>query len=547
MPTVTLNRAEFEKLVGKSIPDAQLRDRISYLGTDLDELTKSEIKVEIFPNRPDMLSEQGFARAFSSFIGVKTGLREYAVKKSNHKVIVESSVKAVRPYTACALVKGLRFDDEKIKEIIQIQEKLHITYGRNRKKVAIGVYPFEKIQTPIRFKALAPKDIRFRPLESSKEMSGLQVLSSHPTGKDYGHLLEGKPKFPLFVDANDQILSMPPIINSHEVGKIGLDTRDVFIECSGFDYSVLSTCLNMIVTALADMGGEIYSMEIEMYGKKMVSPDLSATPLAFDLGYLSKRLGIELSEAQVKELLGKMGHGYSKGKALVPSYRADVLHPIDLAEDIAIAYGYENIPEVIPKVSTIGAEKPFTIFCRKVSDILAGVGLLECKTYHITNKDYQTTLMNCSVPLISLSNALNKEFSVLSAWNIPLLLEVLRSNKHHEYPQHIYSLGSIFKKGQSDTGVVEQERLACLLCSEQADYTRSKQILDYLFRMIGVEYSIIAAEHPSFIAGRIGRVVVKGKKVAYIGEISPQVLSNWELDVPVSGFELNLSELFDVI
>ena len=175
MPTVTLNRKVFEKLVGKKLADDKLRNRISYMGTGLEHVDANEIQVEVFPNRPDLLSEQGFSRAFSSFIGVKPGLRKYEVKKSNHRVIVEESVRDVRPYTACAIVTGLKFDDEKIKEIIQIQEKLHITYGRNRKRCAIGIYPFEKIKTPIRFIALKPEEIKFQPLEYPKVINGRQI------------------------------------------------------------------------------------------------------------------------------------------------------------------------------------------------------------------------------------------------------------------------------------------------------------------------------------------------------------------------------------
>jgi len=216
MPSITLNKEVFEKLVGKKLPLEKLKERISMLGTGLESIKGNEINVEIFPNRPDLLSEQGLARAFSSFIGVKTGLRKYDVEKSGEKVVIDKSVKDVRPYTACAIVKGLKFDDEKIKEIIQIQEKLHITYGRNRRKCAIGIYPYEKIKPPIRFIAKKPNEIKFQPLEAYKEMTGLQILSQHPAGREYGCLLEGLDKFPIFVDANNQVLSMPPIINSEQ-------------------------------------------------------------------------------------------------------------------------------------------------------------------------------------------------------------------------------------------------------------------------------------------------------------------------------------------
>src|SRR3989338_6041064 len=310
MPTINISRKVFEQLVGRKLPLEKLKDRISYLGTDLESVTENEIIVEVFPNRPDMLSVQGFARAFSSFIGAKKGLRKYTVEKSNEKVIIEKSVADVRPYTACAIVKNLHFDDEKIKEVIDIQEKLHITYGRNRKKVAIGIYPYEKIKTPITFRAENPEDIIFQPLEFAKEINAMQVLKQHPAGKEYGHLLEGKKKFPVFRDANNEVLSVPPIINSHKTGKISEKTKEVFIECSGFDFRVLQKCLNMIVTALHDMGGKICSMDLVYGSKKCVTPSLEPEEMKIDIAYINKLLGLSLKESEIKKLLERMGNTF---------------------------------------------------------------------------------------------------------------------------------------------------------------------------------------------------------------------------------------------
>ena len=547
MPSITLNKEVFEKLVGKKLPIEKLKDRISMLGTDLENIEGNEINVEIFPNRPDLLSEQGLARALSSFIGVKTGLREYKIEKSGEKLIVDKSVNDVRPYTACAIVKGLKFDDEKIKEIIQIQEKLHITYGRNRKKCAIGIYPFEKIKPPIKFIAKKPNDIKFQPLEAFKEMTGLQILSQHPTGKEYGHLLEGKGKFPLVVDSTGQVLSMPPIINSEQMGKVSDKTKDVFIECSGFDLEVLEKCLNMIVTALADMGGKIYSMEMEYPGKKVTTPKLNPTPMKFELEYVNKIIGVDFKESEIKKYLEMMGYGYEKGKALVPAYRADVMHPSDLVEDICVAYGYENLKPEIPKVATIAEEDKFSVFKDRIANMLVGLGILEVKTYHLTSKENQTSKMSSGIKVIELANPNSKEYSVLRAWVVPSLMEVLSNNKHNEYPQHIFDIGSIFKSGKTDTGVAEAERLGIALCNDKADFTEIKQVLDYIMKMIDVKYEIKEADNSSFIPGRIGRVSVKGKDVAYIGEINPEVLTNWDIQTPVAALELNLSDLFEVI
>src|SRR3989338_9099454 len=548
MPTININRKVFESLIGKKLPTEKLKDRISYLGTDLESVTEDEIIVEIFPNRPDMLSVQGFSRVFSSFIGAKTGLRHYNVESSKEKVIIDKSVADVRPYTACAIVKDMHFDDEKIKEVIDIQEKLHITYGRNRKKAAIGIYPFEKIKTPITFTAKNPEEIKFQPLEFPREINGRQILSQHPAGRDYGHLLEGMDKFPVFIDANNEILSMPPIINSHKTGKISEKTKGVFIECSGFDFNVLRKCLNMIVTAMAQMGGKIYSMELIYGNKKIISPDLSPEEIKVDISYINKLLGLNLKENEIKRLFEKMGCGYKNKKALIPAYRADIIHQADLAEDIAIAYGYENFKALIPNVATIAQEDKFEIFKHKVSNILVGLDLIEASTYNLTNANFQLRKMSVDLPLIELANSISSDYNVLRAWILPSLMEILNKNKHYEYPQKIFTIGAIFKENNKfETNIEENERLAAVIASEKTDYTEIRQILDYLFRSLGLKYEIIEAEHNSFINGRVGRVIVNGKKVAYIGEINPAVLQNWELEIPVAAFEMNLTELYSSI
>ncbi len=548
MPTITLNKKAFSALVGKSVPLETLKDRISYLGTDLEKIDDSEIVVEVFPNRPDMLSTPGLARALSSFIGVKKGLRKYGVAASGEEVVIDKSVSKVRPYTACAIVRGLKFDDEKIREVIDIQEKLHVTYGRNRKKVAIGIYPYEKIKPPIRFVAKKPEEIRFRPLEFPREISGLQILSQHPTGREYSHLLEGKDLFPVFIDSNNKILSMPPIINSHDTGKITSETKDVFIECSGFDFEVLHKCINIIAAALSDLGGKIYSMKLRYPDKTLTTPSLEPERMKVDIGYINKKLGLSLKEAQVKSLLEKMGHGYAKGTALIPAYRADILHQIDLAEEIAIAYGYENFEAAIPNAATIAEEDRADVFKRRLSELLVGLGFLEINTYNLTNKLAQSEKMACKTDVVELLNSVSKEHNVLRAWLIPNIMETFASNKHQEYPQKIFGTGTVFRKDENaETGISEEERLAIAVSHAKANFTEIKQILNYLMASLGLKCEISEAEHPSFIAGRAASVTVKGKNVATFGELSPEVLANWQLEMPVAAMEINLDTLFNLI
>ena len=559
MPTITLNKTILEKLTGKKLPLEQLKDRISMLGTDLEKIEGNKIVVEIFPNRPDLLSEQGFARALSSFIGVKTGLRKYTVKRSGEKVIIDSSVKKVRPYTACAIVKNMRFDEEnakkskiscapetsyvseRINEIIQMQEKLHITYGRNRKKLAIGIYPMEKIKFPITYKAEKPENIVFQPLESKQRMTGLQILSQHKAGREFGHLLEGLDRFPVFRDAKGEVLSMPPVINSHLTGRVTEQTKDIFVECSGFDLNVLKKCLNIVVTALAEMGGEIYSLEMDFGARRETTPDLSPEKMKLDLDYINQRLGLNLKETEAKKLLEKMGYGYEKGTVLVPAYRTDILHQVDLMEDIAIAYGYENFEEIIPKVATIAEEDPQEGYYRKIRDILIGLGLLEVKNYHLMKKEELTINMNQDNKPIPLKNSLG-DYNHLRDAILPSLMKNLSENQHNEYSQNIFEIGrAFFEDKDEDTGVGEKECLAITLCHEKADFTQIKQVLDALMRSLGKEYAVKESRHPSFIPGRAGEITIAGKKIGVIGELAPHVLAEWGLMVPVVGLELEVT------
>lgn len=517
------------------------------LGTDLEEVSDDEIHVEIFPNRPDMLSEQGFARAFSSFIGVKTGLRKYDVIKSNCKVIVDKSV-SMRPYTACAIVKGLKFNDESIREIMQIQEKLATTHGRRRKKSAYGIYPLKTINFPIKYIAKDPKKVRFRPLGLDKEINADEIEVLHPKGIEYKKIAKDWDKYPFFIDSKDNVMCMLPYTNSHDTGKIDENTTDVFIECTGNDLNNVEMALSIITTMLGDMGGEIYSLDIVYPDKTISTPNLKPRTMKFDLNYINKWLGLDLIENQAKKYLEKMGYGYSNGNLLIPAYRSDIMHQVDLAEDIAIAYGYENFEEVIPNVATIGQEDTFYSFKTKILNILTGLGFIETNTFCIINNNEQTKKMEFESDIVCLAHSVSEEYDTLRTWMIPSLMNVLANNKHHEYPQNIFEAGRVFSKNNNkETGIKEAERLAVLLCNAESDYTKIRQVLDLIFEAIKKDYKIEKTKHPSFISGRVARVKVKDKGIAFIGEINPKVISNFELEVPISAFELNLTELFNLV
>ena len=546
MSNIKIPKKTFEKEIGKL--DEKMKERIALFGTPLESVDEENLEIEIFPNRPDLLSYQGFKRSFLAFLGKRRGLKEYNLKKpeKNYQVKVSPSVKEVRPYTVCAIIKNLKLNEEKIKELIEIQEKLHTTIGRKRKKLAIGIYPLEKIKLPIYYEALEPDKIKFRPLESPREMSGLEILQRHPTGREYSHLLKGKVKFPVFRDSNDNILSMPPIINSEQTGRITEKTKEVFVECSGFDLNILKKCLNIITTTMSDMGGKIYSMEIKSR-EKIVTPDLSSEKMKISLENTNKLLGLNLTEKQLKTLLEKMGHNYdSKKKEVeIAPWRTDILHEVDLIEEVAIAYGYENFDPLIPDISSIGKENFEEIVKKKIAEILTGLGMLEVSNFYLTNKKNQFEKMgvaeNQEKNYIALSES-KTDYNILRKDLSHYLLKNFSSNVDSEYPQKIFEIGKVFRDNKGK--VEEIDRLGIALTP--GNFTDLKQVIENLFRMMGISLKIKESKEKSnfMIDGRTGDIIFNDKTIGKMGEVHPKILKNWKIRMPVSILEINLEEIF---
>ncbi len=551
MPTISVNKKEFLKLVGKHLSDEQIEEKISMMGVAIEEVKENEIIVEVFANRPDLLSQYGLARAASTFLGVSKGLKNYRVNKSKYVVNVAGTLNDW-PYAVTAVVKGLKLNDEKIKEIIQIQEKLGTTFLRNRKKGGIGLYPLDKIIFPVKFTSELPEKIKYRPLEYPKIINALEILEKHPTGREYKHIVNGWKKFPIFIDAKGTIMSMPPIVNSHDVGKITENTTEVFIECTGTNFKTINIALNIIICVLSDMGGRVYGTKLNYGNKIYITPELKPSEIKVDVDYINKRIGLGLKNSEIFRLLEKMGYGVkTRNKeliAFVPAYRADVIHKIDLAEDVAIAYGYDNLKPEILKVATIAEENKFEIFKRKVANILIGLSLIEVHSYNLVSKEAQTNKMNVNFKVVELANSLSEEYNILRYWMLPSLLHMFKENKHNEYPQNIFGFGNSFKyDNNKDSGISESVKVGIGLSSTNANFTEAKQILDSLCKALDIKYSIKAELHNSFIPGRFGRIIIRDLDVGFIGEVHPQVLENFSLEMPTSALEIDLIELFKLL
>lgn len=552
MPTVHFDKKRVLSYTG-DITDDELADRISMLGTDLDDITENEIVVEIFPNRTDMLSEEGFGHALANFIGKGSGYEEVSPVESEYELDVDPKMADVRPYTVAAVATGVKLDDESLRAIIQLQEKLHVSYGRKRAKAAIGIYPMEHIAWPISFTAQRPEQIVFTPLEGEK-MDARSMLETHPAGLKYGHLLKGHLFFPVFRDADDKVLSVPPIINSEETGRITTKTTDVFIEVSGSHLVTLEKTLAVMVFSLQKLGATIHEVTVHYPDRDIVTPSKTPQRIPADPKYLSKFLGFTPSEQQLTDLLGKMGLGYDAGDALVPTYRTDVMHPIDIVEDIAIAYGYENFTPEMPDIATIAQESPFEVFKRKVSYLLAGFGYQETQTYHLIPKPLQTEYARIDANIVELANPMNEEYDTLRSTVLLSLLDVLAKNRNVQMPRNVYEVGRVFLAGaETETGVAEHDELAVALEDDDASFTTAQQIIDTVLSRFSQKYEFMETAsdeawwHNLFLESRRAHVVSDRHVIGEIGEVHPDVLRAFGIHHPVVAVRLNIEELFRLV
>jgi phenylalanyl-tRNA synthetase beta chain len=545
MATFTFDIKDFNKLVGKNLSIEFLREKLPLMGLEWDSDSGDEITADIFPNRPDMLCVEGLARAFSGFIGLKKGLPDYRVEKSGLKVRVDSKVKKARPFIVCAVVRGIRFTDDFITSLMQLQEKIHVTHGRKRSKVAIGVHDMAPIREPIVYTTVDRK-FKFKPLDWAEEADIKTILEHHPKGIEYSHLVSDN--CPI-IFSDERVISFPPIINS-ELTRVKPETTDIFVDVTGSDFEAVKKALNIVVAAMADRGAKIYSVEIDYGNKKHITPDLRPEKIKVDLDYINKTLGLKLSSNQAKEFLSMMRLGSTsegeKINVMVPAYRVDILHPIDIVEDIAIAYGYDKFEPEIPNIATIGDEDPIELFSDKMRQFIVGFGFQEVMTYILTNKERLIDKMNMkSSDFAEIKNPKTTDFTVCRNCLIPNLIHVLQKNKHRGYPQEIFELDDCIELAETDTGTKDVRKLAIMSAGTESTFTRMKQVLQSIFMNLDKKFTLRQINHPSFIPGRVANIICNGKNIGIIGEIHPQVLENWELTVPVAAMELYVEEIMN--
>jgi phenylalanyl-tRNA synthetase beta chain len=512
------------------------------MGADVERIDYTQMDIEFFPNRPDLYSVEGVARALRGYLDLEVGLSDYPVTDSDVNLIVDPTVNEVRPCIVSGLVRGVEMTDYFIQSLMDMQEKLHLTLGRKRLKVAIGVHDYRDIKPPFTYKAVDPESVQFVPLGKTETMDLEEILRKHEKGKDYAWTLEGYSRYPIITDSNNEVLSFPPIING-TLTTVTEDTKDLFLDLTGNDMNAVNHALNIISTALAERGGKIEKVKVVYSDETIVTPNLEPTKMDLEVGYLNSMLGTDISLEDAVTHLKRMRYGAEanndKITASIPAYRGDILHPIDLVEDVAISYGYMKFEPILPKAMTFGKPIDIIKFCGKLRNIMIGFGYNEVMTLTLSNEKEQFEKMQLEVTDRAIAeNPLTEDHTCLRVSLIPSLLSTLRVNRHRDLPQKIFEAGIVIPKRQN------VYKLSGVAIHPKASFTEVKSLVEGILRALDVQYSIEPNSHGSFINGRCASLICDENKIGIFGELHPQVITNFDLSNPILAFELDVDRMY---
>jgi phenylalanyl-tRNA synthetase beta chain len=554
MPIVTIDMKDLKALMGNA--GAKLdRDtfvsRVPMIGSDIESVEGDTVQVEFFPNRPDLYSVEGVARAMAAFLGLRPGLRLYDVSKPKTLLTIDESVMEVRPYMVAGVVKDITFNDAFIKSLMDVQEKLHASLGRNRKKVSIGLHDMDAVHQPFTYKAVDPESVTFVPLDMQEELDMREVLRKHPKGQEYGGIVADHPRWPLLVDRDGAVLSFPPIING-ELTAVKDSTCNILIDVTGIDMNGCLHALNILCAIFADRGAKLEAVTVQYPGKIHVTPDMEPMKTDVKLDYINRWLGTELSSKQVMESLERMGHAAKpcdkdplEMHVLSPAYRKDILHPVDIAEDVAIGFGYEKLEPMMPVARTTGHPRPVEAASHRYRKSLMGLGYLEVATLTLSNEDDEYRKMGAEPgPRSTIQNPLTVDYTMMRVSLIPSLLRTLKVNKHRDMPQRIFEAADVI------LGHHNIRHVAALSMHEKANFTEMKSLVQRVLEDMRLKYKFEQCEAPGFMKGRCAAILVEAKpdkghhkkfeQVGHFGEIAPETITGFELEFPIAGFEMRV-------
>ena len=581
MPNLVVPRADLFQALGRQMTDAEFEDLCFEFGIELDEVTSEReivrrergeeaaanlpedtlYKIEIPANRYDLLCVEGLSAALRVFLNI-SAVPHYVLEEAQESITIEAPTLAVRPFVVCALLQGVTFDQQRFKSFIDLQDKLHANICRKRTLVAVGTHDYDTLKGPFRYTALPPNEIRFKALNQTQELTATELMELYQKDlklKHFLHIIQDQPCYPVILDSRGVVLSMPPIINGDH-SRITLNTKNVLVECTATDLTKARIVLNVITATFSQYCTQPFHIQtvrvIDSKGRTHITPVAEERAVRVASKYLSSVVGAQISAEQSASLLSRMClPSVAEGEEIVvrvPMTRPDVLHPCDIAEDVAIAYGYNNIVKVIPRVATTGKQQPINHMSDLMRQEVAQAGFSEVLTFVLQSLRENYTLMRKQPDnkAVVIDNPRSVDFEVPRTSLLPGLLRTLANNKAQELPVRLFELSDVVHAAPELPSRTRNVRLlSAVYCNQAADFEVVHGLLDVALGKLGLahkkDYVLRRSADESFFPGFQAEVVVRERVVGILGIIHPEVLANFDLQYPVSALELDFQTLLD--
>ena len=549
MPVLTIRKRRFWELIGRELNDEELLNLLHGLGLDVEELEAEYFRVEYNPNRPDYSSPVGIARDAKGLLEIELRPPKYKLRPARTYIDVDPKLKRIRPYIAAAIVKNLKIGPDEFEELIAMQEDLHWIMGRDRRKVAIGLHDFDAVKPPFHYVAAKGDEYRFTPLGGNYPMTLDEILEKHEKGIQYGHIVKGKPYYPLIIDSENRVLSFPPIINAR-LTEITEKTRNLFIDVTGTDLNAVLKTVNILTTTFADMGGKVERVKVKYRDKTITTPDYKAKKWSVKLDDVSAVLGMKLTVREVAKALRRMRYSVKVSGSRItvepPPYRVDLMHEIDLIEDVAIGLRYEKLEPKQPEVLTYGRLHSDTVLEELAREVMIGLGFTEVMNFTLTNpRDEYERMRVKPHPHITLRNPASSEYTMIRTWLVPSLMKTLSANVKSIYPQRIFEIGDVIHLSEEKPEkTIRKLKLAAASCHTDASYTEMKSIVEELLKNFTVnDWNLREYNSKPFLEGRAAEIVLENLSIGFFGEIHPEVLEEWNLTMPTAALEIDLTAI----
>jgi len=590
MPTVGIKRDLLFERLGQTYTDEEFDQLCFDYGLELDEVTSEKTmlskekgaasagdaseeviyKIDVPANRYDLLCLEGLATSLLVFLEKMKIPHFSQVKPTSgtmERLIVEKETQQVRPFAVAAVLRNVSFTQESYNSFIDLQDKLHHNIGRKRTIISMGTHDLDTIQGPFTYTAKPPADISFKALNQTKEMTAVELMKLYKEDshlRHYLHIIEDKPVYPVIYDANGVVLSMPPIINGDH-SKITLNTKNVFIEITATDLHKANIVLDIVTTAFSCYCEKQFSVEVaevvDVDGSVRVTPQLEYREEVIHPNLARNLVGMRSTSAEIAKMLTKMFLksevlGDGRIRCIVPPTRADVIHACDVYEDIAIAFGYNNIQKRLPRTSTIAKQLPVN----KLSDLLkldvALAGFTEGLTFSLCSREDVSDKLNRPNGLleaVAIGNPKTAEFQIARTTLLPGLLKTIANNKNMALPLKLFELSDVvLKDATKDVGAKNERRLCAVNCGKTPGFEVIHGLLDRVMQVLEVKpttdkqnkpeegYHIRKGSDAAMFPGRSAEVVYKGKVIGIMGVIHPDVLTKFEIVNPCAAMEINV-------